>query len=949
MIFSTNLRIFGTPLLVFLCWAFVFSTFPAEANTPSDLFREEEIKWLSEHPVIRLGVGVAFPPFMWVETKDGRHAFNGMVSDYVDLLSKKLGVEMRIVYGIPFEEALARGRDGSIDFFPCISQTPERSEYLWFAKPYLSYPLAIVTREDAPLVGEVEDLDGKRLAVVEHLVVYSKLKNDYPNLRIDYLFTRKVEENLEAVSFGRADACIINLAAASYFIRKKGLTNLKVAASVDWEGGKLSMGVRKDWPVFQGIVQKALSSISQEEKDGISQKWIRAEYERGVDIGLIRRWSLGIGAGILLFFLLAFGWNRRLRRILGEKEKAEKALKENEEKLRNIVENSSNLFYSHTLNHEIVYVSPRCLEFFECDPEEAMVRWTEFATDNPINRRGFELTEEAIRTGRRQKPYELELAGKKGKRIVVEVREAPVLQDGKTVGIVGSLTDITDRKIAEEALRQSEERFRLAFVTSPDSINLNRASDGIYIDINDGFTNIMGYTREDAIGRTSVDLNVWKNPEDRKRLVEGLRSKGYVENMEAEFLCKDGTVRLGLMSARLLRIGDEDVILSITRDVTEKQRLRSQLEQAQKFEAIGTLAGGVAHDFNNLLMGIQGRASLAAFQLDASHPVREHIDAIENHVKSATHLTRQLLGFARGGKYEVKPVDVNEIVTASADMFGHTRKEIRIHVKTHETDLVVEADKRQIEQVLLNMFVNSWQAMPDGGELFLETSAVSFDKAVGDLPEIRPGHYAKISVSDTGVGMEAATCKRVFDPFFTTKEKSRGTGLGLASAYGIVKNHGGVITVYSEAGQGATFNIYLPLSAKKFPIGLCGNERIVIGSETILLVDDEKMLLEVGQAMLEALGYEVLAANDGQRAVEIVAETGDRIDLVVLDLIMPGMDGGRAFDRIRELRPGMPVILASGYSMNGKASNIMARGCNGFIQKPYSLTELSGKIRSVLG
>jgi signal transduction histidine kinase len=245
------------------------------------------------------------------------------------------------------------------------------------------------------------------------------------------------------------------------------------------------------------------------------------------------------------------------------------------------------------------------------------------------------------------------------------------------------------------------------------------------------------------------------------------------------------------------------------------RRLEKELQQAQKLDSLGTLAGGIAHDFNNLLMGIQGRASLISLDLETFHPHQEHIHAIEEYIRSATSLTKQLLGFARGGKYEVKPIDMNELVLSSSAMFGRTRKEIKIHTKYQESPQVVEAYRDQIEQVLLNMYINAWQAMPpEGGELYLETKIATLDDDYCKPHQAEPGRYVNISITDTGSGMDEATRQRIFDPFFTTKEKSRGTGLGLASAYGIIKNHGGFISVHSEMGHGTTFNIYLPVSDK---------------------------------------------------------------------------------------------------------------------------------------
>lgn len=380
----------------------------------------------------------------------------------------------------------------------------------------------------------------------------------------------------------------------------------------------------------------------------------------------------------------------------------------------------------------------------------------------------------------------------------------------------------------------------------------------------------------------------------------------------------------------------------------EKAKLEIQLQQALKFEAIGTLAGGIAHDFNNLLMGIQGRSSLIATELAPYHPHMEHLHAIEEYIQSAVTLTKQLLGFARGGKYEIKPIDLDELVRESAAMFGRTRKEIRINIRSEQEKIVVEADRGQIEQVLLNMYVNAWQAMPAGGDLFLQTGRTTLDEVFCGPHQIDPGRYAKLSVTDTGIGMSPAVSRRIFDPFFTTKDKSRGTGLGLASAYGIIKNHGGAITVYSEVGRGTTFNIYLPASDKAVLRAEPAARRLLQGSETILLVDDEAMIIDVGQAMLQRLGYRVLVCRGGQEAVEAVTAKGEAIDLVILDLIMPGMDGGKVFERIRAIRPRIPVILSSGYAINGQATEIMRQGCNGFLQKPFNISELSQKVRQVL-
>ena len=282
-------------------------------------------------------------------------------------------------------------------------------------------------------------------------------------------------------------------------------------------------------------------------------------------------------------------------------------------------------------------------------------------------------------------------------------------------------------------------------------------------------------------------------------------------------------------------------------------------------EAIGTLAGGIAHDFNNLLMGIQGYASLTLLDLDPSNPNYERLKRIEEQVQSGADLTKQLLGFARGGRYEVKPADMNEIIEKTSSMFGRTKKEISIHRKYGKDLWSVEVDRGQMEQVFLNLYVNAWQAMPGGGEIYLETENVLLDDEQAFPYSVRPGKYVKIAVTDTGTGMDEKTRERIFDPFFTTKEMGRGTGLGLATVYGIIKGHKGMINVYSEPGHGTTFTIYLPASEKKVVKEKTAAGKILMGTETILLVDDEKMVLEVSKELLASMGYQVYAVGAVRR------------------------------------------------------------------------------------
>jgi len=409
------------------------------------------------------------------------------------------------------------------------------------------------------------------------------------------------------------------------------------------------------------------------------------------------------------------------------------------------------------------------------------------------------------------------------------------------------------------------------------------------------------------------------------------------------------------IQSRAITYRGRSVILNVARDVTarieaekEKRQLETQLIHSQKMEAVGTLAGGIAHDFNNLLMGIQGYVSLMRLQTKKFDPNDEYLRGIENAVMNAANLTNQLLGFARKGKYTLRQTSLNRIVENSTKMFTRTRKEIKTHLKLQDKIWAVKVDQGQIEQVLINLFLNAWHAMPSGGDIYIQTENVYLSDDYCKPFEVPGGNYVKASVTDTGAGISNDIIERIFEPFFTTKDVGKGTGLGLASAYGIIKNHNGVIRVYSELGNGTTFNIYLPASDEKGVPDIKISTELLKGKEKILLVDDEEGTIQVEELMLKELGYSVLPALSGQQAVQLYKENMISLDLVALDMIMPEMNGRDTYEELIRINPKVKVLLVSGYSLNKQIEELMGLGCNGFIQKPFDIVQLSQKIREVL-
>ena len=544
---------------------------------------------------------------------------------------------------------------------------------------------------------------------------------------------------------------------------------------------------------------------------------------------------------------------------------------------------------------------------------------------------------------------------KDGSRTPVEIHSGPIVYRGKQV-ILNVARDISKRIEMEKALRESEERYRSV---------VENSNDGIIIlddDLNILFANkklsrILGYTRSEIGGKNFTQYlaeesrvpaaQLISKKEDTDRTLSESHYKIVGKNNEVKWV-KFGVNRFKDSTGKERTVVQVQDITDQLRVQREKKELETQLIHAQKMEALGTLAGGVAHDFNNLLMGIESRVSIMRLQWEPDNPYYRHVMAIEDIVMSAANLTKQLLGLARRGKYQIRPTDLNSLIETSSRMFRRTSKTINIHTTCQNKLWPVEVDQGQIEQVLLNLYVNAWHAMPDGGDLSIQTENTKLGSDFCKLYDVAEGKYVKISVTDTGIGMDQATLARIFEPFFTTKEVGKGTGLGLASAYGIIKNHKGIIQVHSAKGKGTTFNIFLPASDAKAIKAKKDQIELVRGNGAILIVDDEEESLQAEELMLTELGYEVMAARSGKEALEIYQENIARLALVTLDMIMPEMSGKDTYRQLKQINPDVKVLLISGYSSNQQVKEIMGLGCSAFLQKPFDIFRLSQKINEVM-
>ncbi len=568
-----------------------------------------------------------------------------------------------------------------------------------------------------------------------------------------------------------------------------------------------------------------------------------------------------------------------------------------------------------------------------------------------------------------------------GKAIHIDHIATPIRNaEGRLTGVLLVIIDITRHKemeaellahrdrleemVAErtEALSRSESRYRSLYEESKRREELYRSllsssTDAIVIYdlsgkpvyISPSFTQMFGWTFEELAGRRIPFVPEAERDASMAHIRALFEEGTPCREFETRRLTKDGRVLdISLSASRYHdHQGEPAGMLVILRDISDRKRLQDQLRHAERMEAIGTLAGGIAHDFNNIMMGIMGNASLMLSEIDPSHPHHDPLKKVENLIHSGSRLTAQLLGYARKGRYAVRPVSLNRVVGDTAETFARTRRQVSLRTDLAEGLFPVEADEHQMEQMLLNLFINAADAMPGGGRLTVKTRNAPARRFAEDAGS---RDYAVVQVGDTGRGIEADVIDKIFDPFFTTKEIGGGTGLGLASVYGIVKGHGGHVEVNSEVGSGTTFTVYLPATRREArPAPASEPDSLRADRGTVLLVDDEKMVLDVGERMLKKMGYSVLTAAGGREGVDLYRRKAGEIDLVILDMIMPDMGGGRAFDAIKGIDPEARVLLSSGYSLEGEAREILDRGCDGFIQKPFGLRELSTQVGKVLG
>jgi len=533
---------------------------------------------------------------------------------------------------------------------------------------------------------------------------------------------------------------------------------------------------------------------------------------------------------------------------------------------------------------------------------------------------------------------------------VFERYSAPIFElNNRYLGRVWYFHDITKRKETERALRESKKRFATIFHASQTPIGISRMRDGQFIDVNTSFTDLCGYNRKEIVGHTSDELQLWQST-NRAQWFDELWGKKQLQSIEAAIRRKTGEIRNVLASFELIELDGELCILGILIDITKHRKLEQEIIKTQKLENIGTLAGGIAHDFNNLLQAISGYISLAKLTCDDKQKSLSALDEAEKALHMSVKLTNQLLTFSKGGKPIKKIVDLRPVIENAAKFaLSGARSSTLINI---DRDLwPTDADEGQINQVIQNIVLNADQSMPEGGQV--EITARNIQNHDSGLPQVlKPDNYLQITIKDTGIGIDEKNINKIFDPYFTTKEK--GTGLGLATSYSIIKHHNGMIDVQSEVGRGTTFTIYLPTATENKKDAAENISIIASGRTTgrLLIMDDEPAVLAIAGKLVESLGHKVEFASQGKEAIEKYREaqrSGRLFDAVILDLtIRGGMGGAETLQKLLALDPNVTAVVSSGYSDDAKIADYRSYGFKAFLKKPYTRNELQQTLNVLL-
>ena len=909
---------------------------------------------------LRVGVFQNLPVIFMTEGGD----VQGFYADLIKSVAEKEGWEIKFVLGT-WAECLERLKTAEIDLMTSITYVKERDPYMDFSSENVLTMWGEVYVLPKSKVENIIALKEKKVALLKggvNGINFKRISQSF-NVDCEIIEVDSYDRVFEMVANGDVNAGVTNNVFGPAHFKEYGLKLSPIMFNPFDMLFAVPEGKNRE---LLTIIDKYLAKWKQDENSiyyKTLQQWFgKVEFQETIS----PQWaylSLALGVGFIVFLFI---WmkvlqtqvkartneiqkaNIKLQNEIKERKKAEEELRLRAQLLDSI----NDSIFVHDFDGNFIWLNEKACTTRGYNKDEL----------TKLNLEQLDVPEyaESIKPrlkellGKGASLFESAHFRKDGSIMPIEVHAHLIEMGGRKL-VLSVARDISERKRAEEALQESEEKYRLLVENAKDAIFI--VQDEIIKFPNPKTEEMTGYSAEELAETPFVNLI---HSDDRELVIDRHKRRLNGEKLPGTYsfriINKAGEQLWVDLNTVIINWEKRPATLNFLRDITKQKNLEAQFHQAQKMESIGTLAGGIAHDFNNILQTISGFSEILLADKDRNDPDYESLEVIKQSSQKAADLIGQLLIFSRKVESELKPVDLNRQIINVSKLLEHTiPKMIRIEHNLAQDLKIINADPLQIEQVLMNLGVNAKDAMPGGGRLILETENITLDEQYCKThPGAGPGEYVLLSVSDNGHGMDKETLEHIFEPFYTTKEAGKGTGLGLAMAYGVVKGHGGYIVCYSEPGPGTTFKIYFPVLITESPEQRAdsrmapGAEALSGGRETILLVDDDAAVLKVGKAMLERHGYTTIMAESGERAVEIYEKEKELIDLVILDVGMPGMGGHKCLKHLLKLDPGIKVVIATGYAPSGKVKETLESGAVGFIAKPFLLADMLKRAREAL-
>ncbi|MCX5871624.1 MAG: PAS domain S-box protein [Deltaproteobacteria bacterium] len=941
--------------LVLICMLFISLTGLSIAYNPEPL--NPAASTALHGKVFKTIIVADYYPYSFVNEKGIPDGFSVNIARAVAQV-----MDLKVEIGVDtWENAQKALEKGSIDFLPMMAYSSERLKSFDFSVPHTIAYDSVFVRKGTLRVKTLEDLSGKTVIIMNRDAAHDYLLSSGMSDKIKLVLVDDLPDMLRLLASGKGDAVIIPKLVGLIVLKKFNITNVEESSDiVDAYNRPFSFAVKKGNTTLLERLSQGLTIVKTTgQYDDIYKKWFGVLEPRGLPWKTVLKYAAGIAAVFSFIGMCLLFWSVSLQKQVAlrtksleaeilERKKTENALRDSEQRFRSLFEDTPVAYQSLDEEGSLVDVNQYWLGLLGYTREEVIGRnFADFWSHDTKH-----LFDSCFKQFKKQnfiEDAEISLLNKNSQIVQVILTGKSQLDNrGKFNRTHCIIVDITKRKRLEEAQR----RLSTAVEQAAEGILITDTQGTIQY-VNPSLEHISGYDKTELLGTKS---SIFKSDEHDQEFFKGLWetiNAGKVWIGRFTNKRKDGTTYYVDTTISPVRDSSGTLInfVAVERDVTEHLELAKQLLQAQKMEAVGTLAGGIAHDFNNLLQAVLGYSEFMLQRKKEGGKDYSDLQKIHQAGQRGADLVKSLMTFSR--KIEIKhvPVNLNQEILQVQGLLSRTiPKTIMIDPHLSADLEPIQGDSSQINQILMNLGINARDAMPDGGTLTIETANIKLDEAYCSTHlEAKPGIYVLLTVSDTGQGMDKETMGHIFEPFFSTKEAGKGTGLGLSTVYGIVKQHEGHIMCYSEPGNGTTFKIYFPaIQAEGHSAPPTFEEAIRGGTETVLLVDDDEVLSELGTALLNRFGYEAITAGNGKEALEIYQREGKSISLVILDLIMPEMDGRECLAEILRIDPNAKILIASGYSESGPANGAVAAGAKGFVEKPYNMRKLLTTVRDVL-